>query len=332
MKLVIHIGMHKTGSTAIQRFLEVNRGIFSSLGVLAPTFKTDGSLGHHGLVFPWMTLPHKYKLPGDPINYWKNLAVHGRGHDIVIVSSEELSRQLPVSASFEDIECWSSDFDEIEVILVCRNQLPFIESVYKEITKRITYIPFNQALNNWLIDSHADGLALHYNDIITKITKKSSKIKTNVLLYESMNEHSKGFIGAFFSSIGINIDDNFDNSDCFVNESSDSLGMHICRLATGNIRPSHLLLEESRNFITDRFGPIMTTLYTQPEEKKVYDSFIKHNLKFVKLKNQVSSDESSFLEKYINTEKIYADAIDNTFVAEFREMAYDISPNDFIFS
>lgn len=56
MKVILHIGPHKTGTTAIQTFMNLNREALCRCGVAYPSW-TEGEYNHHGLV-------HGLRTPG----------------------------------------------------------------------------------------------------------------------------------------------------------------------------------------------------------------------------------------------------------------------------
>jgi hypothetical protein len=61
MKFVFHIGPHKTGSTAIQRFLQLHKNLLRESGVFVPTPLTQ-HLGTHEI--PWAALGWDLRLLG----------------------------------------------------------------------------------------------------------------------------------------------------------------------------------------------------------------------------------------------------------------------------
>lgn len=91
MHWVIHIGAPKTGSTAIQRFLQENRDRLSALGILYPDVSLRG-YGHHDLAFllgggyPAWATPQDRPLATLAEELRK--AVKGGGAQTVLLSSE----------------------------------------------------------------------------------------------------------------------------------------------------------------------------------------------------------------------------------------------------
>jgi len=160
--IYIHIGDYKTGSTAIQRFLYLNREKLKELRYLYP-----GNVASHGLLL--------YELKGDT-----NIGVsdpslssriideirNNREHN-VIISSENLSNHK-VPDTPDVLKKFLMPFLEagytIKIILYCRRQDHRLESAYKQFVKnpetRFTLSPeeffekskardYYQILENW---------------------------------------------------------------------------------------------------------------------------------------------------------------------------------------
>src|SRR5699024_9725120 len=131
-RLVIHIGLHKTGSTAIQNVLGNARNFLLQEGIIYPSF--EGEFYHHGLVNPWIALPKVYSF-SDPAKAWKDLTELAKGDHTVIVSSEEFSRLQRSSINYKEVREITRAFDEVTVVLVLRHQLQYIQSIYLEVSK-----------------------------------------------------------------------------------------------------------------------------------------------------------------------------------------------------
>jgi hypothetical protein len=297
MKLILHIGMHKCGSTAIQHFLSSNFDYLQAEGFFIPRFSYAG---HHGMVFPWIELPECYRLSLSPVDHWKNLVKMADGFKTVILSSEEFSRSLPNSVRFQDIETWASDFDEIQIVLILRNQLEFLESVYKEISREKPFNSFHEVIQCWVDSTYADGLDLCYLRLIDRIKDCTNKVKVDVLLYENLIDSELGLIGSFLKMIGSNCN----GDELIINSSYDSLAVELCRNATKEYVVSKDLILAAREFLSERHGPYISTLYTKQQERYVFQSFFDHNLKLIKKLDANAEDSFSFLPDFLQKNKI----------------------------
>lgn len=131
--IFIHIGVHKTGTTSLQYFLSLNRGLLSGNGILYPETGIPDKhnlYGQHQLA--WALMGNK-RYPND--NIWIRLqeeCKRERPAKIVISSEgfdnleqpgiEKLKEQLPS--------------DDIKIILYLRSYLGLLKSMYFESLKK----------------------------------------------------------------------------------------------------------------------------------------------------------------------------------------------------
>jgi hypothetical protein len=126
-RLLLHVGMHKTGSTSIQRFLFANRARLHDRGVLYPDgpFVEPGHAAHHALA--WRILGR----PGfTDLSHWRAAVefIRSDASRVVVLSSEDFSLldtdQIKALAEFLE------DFD-VRVVQVIRNAWGYLTSNYK---------------------------------------------------------------------------------------------------------------------------------------------------------------------------------------------------------
>jgi hypothetical protein len=118
-KLVLHIGMEKTGSTSIQTCLDLNQKKLAALGILYPQLGKVSA--HH------YELAH---LKQDPGLYARELAAEADDYETIIVSSEHFSR-----ASTETrVREYQELFRDYDVTVVCylRDPLSWLVSLFGE--------------------------------------------------------------------------------------------------------------------------------------------------------------------------------------------------------
>ncbi|GGF84558.1 hypothetical protein [Alteromonas lipolytica] len=136
MNLYLHIGNHKTGSTAIQSILESNLEVLREADCLYPeTGRVKGA--HHGIVrhLKKETESHfsdfiGHKADEDGFNSLvNNLKEECDGYNNIIISSEEFFNYN--SLDIERVKKFLSLFNNTTVITYLRNQLAHIESSYK---------------------------------------------------------------------------------------------------------------------------------------------------------------------------------------------------------
>lgn len=145
-KLFLHVGMHKCGTTTIQKFAEANREALSERGLLYPNerdcFHGGSKEAHH-------LLARRVVEDGDGTRaVAKQWVAKARelGTDILL-SSESIARHVyPINRSpqtrasrreyvsrladvFQDLDC------ETQIVLIFRNPVDFVQSMYQEFVR-----------------------------------------------------------------------------------------------------------------------------------------------------------------------------------------------------
>lgn len=131
MKLILHIGNHKTGSTAIQTSFSLNEKALADSGILYP--ETGRIKNAHHL---WSLNMRRVTVPGfkDVIDIEELIVqlqeeISVKNPNIVFMSSEEF---FPANINdYSNISKLFDLFDSVEVVCVLRNQVEHIESGYK---------------------------------------------------------------------------------------------------------------------------------------------------------------------------------------------------------
>ena len=137
MRLYLHIGTHKTGSTAIQYFLDANREALAARGVLYPRSgrpqRRAIAYGHH-LLANELTDPRpaarRRQRAGEPRAAWDALKAELRDarEDIAVVSAEGFDR-LATQQQFSALRSYLDGLD-VKVVAYLRRQDKFLSSYY----------------------------------------------------------------------------------------------------------------------------------------------------------------------------------------------------------
>ncbi|GEM_PF-2633340 len=140
MRLVLHAGTHKTGTTSLQRILAANRDALRQRGYLYPLFR-EAKASHNPFA-------HELALCGpDGVGDLRRRISAGAGRDeTVVVSAEELSARILGTRywdGFDGEDYWDrrraylgrlrdvlGDFDEIAVHLCFRRHDDYAEALY----------------------------------------------------------------------------------------------------------------------------------------------------------------------------------------------------------
>lgn len=123
--IFIHIGMHKTGTTAVQHFLTRNADLLKAKGTLVPVSARPEAApdGHHEL--PWSLRRYAALLPR-----WDELKaeIRASGCSQVCLSSEEFDY-----CDLETIQKIRGLLDgfSVKIVVYLRNQIEFCESLFR---------------------------------------------------------------------------------------------------------------------------------------------------------------------------------------------------------
>ena len=130
-KAIIHIGMHKTGTTTIQATLAANRQSLIENGVLYPSAGAISTGGHLNLVYETIS-SWNYK---PSIGSWNELIAETREHDLplVLLSAENFSGAQNTKKIIDAIKAYCADVDAEPVIVAyVRPQYSYINSLYAQ--------------------------------------------------------------------------------------------------------------------------------------------------------------------------------------------------------
>ncbi|WP_418135401.1 glycosyltransferase family 92 protein [Oceanimonas smirnovii] len=137
MKLIIHPGHAKCGSTSIQNFLRVNRGKLFSSGYLVPDINFnffDHPEVRHETESPRAFL-EKIILGDDVGNFTEKLkSITGKyNHHTLIISAENLTNRIsPGSNSYKIHQALKENFSEVTLIYYIKPQDNFILSSWQQ--------------------------------------------------------------------------------------------------------------------------------------------------------------------------------------------------------
>ena len=142
MKLVIHMGLHKTASTSFQNFLHLNRNVLLDSGVIYPEIEQHAS---HFLI-PRRILRNNWGFVEDYMKHTLSIA-RQRNVKTVLVSSEGFETILLESfraAQFEKL-VRGIGYSEIHWICVLRSQWDYFNSLYDQMSKHQVCLNYAEA-------------------------------------------------------------------------------------------------------------------------------------------------------------------------------------------
>uniref|UniRef100_A0A7V5XFA7 Sulfotransferase domain-containing protein n=1 Tax=Thermodesulfobacterium geofontis TaxID=1295609 RepID=A0A7V5XFA7_9BACT len=131
--LILHVGAHKTGSTAIQVFLYKYRNLLQNFGLLywiEEEITKKGMYGQHNLAWYFTNRTHVFSLDLLERMYFNFMNQISNKNLDVVISSEEFMFLNETSAE-RLIKDFSPFFDKIYLIIYVRPQVELVLSLYQ---------------------------------------------------------------------------------------------------------------------------------------------------------------------------------------------------------
>jgi len=212
-RLLLHAGLHKTGTTAIQAFASRNRGELRRRGVWYPGYEPVRSVDHQS----HNRLAHSFAQTGKRgllsaqeieslVDYWQT-----QGSDeTILISAEAFSRHVLTDEHNDWLSqrvmylrhvAESLNAFEVDAVLVLRRQDEYVHSTYLEHVMKgtkegaLSFEEFRQRLGD---------LHLQYEKNLMAFESCFDRI--HVMLYEDLRRDPR-FCANFFSGIGFDVSD-----------------------------------------------------------------------------------------------------------------------------
>lgn len=200
-KVFIHIGQHKTGTTSIQNFLNINRKILKKNGFIYPNFK---SIASHPLAWSFNFGNNHVKesfLKNNPqfkVQVQKELDKAFHQKENIVISSEVFCENI----NTESMKTIKSKFKDSDVKIICylRRQDYLFESKFRN---TVHFKDFNEDFKNYI------------KRIIDRPIPKSLPIdawadmfgKENIIIrpYEKEQLFSQDLVRDFINIIGLKL-------------------------------------------------------------------------------------------------------------------------------
>jgi len=154
-RVILHIGTHKTGTTAVQGSLGEASDALLSRGVLYPRSGRRG-VGHVELA---RLAEHPGEMPGGREGEQELLEeIRAASPGTLVLSAERFTSPVsPRRARWAEWLCTHLDARRVQVIGYVRPQWEYIESAYAQRTKAgVTWVDFERHLHSALADSKYD--------------------------------------------------------------------------------------------------------------------------------------------------------------------------------
>lgn len=282
-RVVLHIGTHKTGTTAVQNALAHNRRLLRRHGIVYPELGR-GQPAHHGLAALWNSSVASYEPPGGAEAAWRALARdHARGDATLLLSSEELSRNYgPNRVDFRFMREVLQGFERIDVICVLRDQVSFLQSVYLEISKNKVPEPTTRRpFPSWsrfhdaaITKGVAAGLRIDHNGLYDTLVDVFGVEHVHMASYAEALSHPQGATGVVVDRLGAGLDPSRLSlpDGGRANVTGDPLSVWAAAQISAPRRPPDALVAAVQEVVVARYGR-RTTLYTNTEIRLVRERF-----------------------------------------------------------
>ncbi|WP_421726512.1 hypothetical protein [Bauldia sp.] len=207
MTVFLHIGSHKTGTTAIQKFAHAPRRKLRNRGLWYPGYSEIGRpsrYGHHHFSHAVANAPRGGFRPEDALRFAEAIRQRRRDGEDVLISAEPIYRHVLGEGDY-----WQQrrayvehlrdvlELDDVVVVAVLRRQDGFARSLYQEKVRAKRYTaPFRQ----FLVEERQD---FEYHRQLEPFADVFGRV--DVKVYEDLRD--KGLIDAFFQQLGVAVAD-----------------------------------------------------------------------------------------------------------------------------
>ncbi len=205
MTVVLHIGTHKTGSTAIQRFAAANRSKLRARGLWYPSYdeiKLFVHYGHHHIAHALANENGNRLSIEDTRRFIDHVTAKQRPGETILISAEPFYRHvLPAEGGYwaerqayvERVRAFFPGPD-VKILTTVRRQDTFARSLYQE---RVKVTKYRQTFPEFI----ADRSPFEYYEHLRLFRDAFGNV--DVLVYEDLA--AKGLIDAFFAHLGVDI-------------------------------------------------------------------------------------------------------------------------------
>lgn len=195
MKIYIHIGTHKTGSTSIQNVLFNNRQKLIDKGFYYPRV-VDNHTGQHHLA--WMLAENNFD---EASSYLKGEVSNAEalGCESIILSSEEFE----FLGSSERISFFKN-FGEVSIVVMLRRQDDFLEAEYNQSVKMPT-VRYSKDIFHFYVEKNFSS-RMNYAHILQNWKKVYDESSLQIISYDLARKNGT-LLTSFFNFLNLNLDE-----------------------------------------------------------------------------------------------------------------------------
>ena len=207
--LYIHCGTHKTGTSAIQKFLKNNQEKLEKNNLHYTNIGNTKAYPdcNHNLAWKISGDPKLEKLNDSLNDFFELLKISNKN---LIISSEDFQFINLEKQSYDKFceEIYKNNY-KIKVILYLRNQFDYFRGVYQILLmSAVKFINFKQALtmikqNDHLLKINKTTFCFNYNFLLKNIKEKLS-VSDDDIICKSYDENKENLIQSFNNIINFN--------------------------------------------------------------------------------------------------------------------------------
>lgn len=279
--VVLHIGLHKTGTTTLQDSFAANADLLARHGIHYP--RLAKATGHHWLACDWNPhLPAAYRIEGGGMAALQALARdHAAGDGTLVLSSEELSRADPAfRPDMDAIRAALAPFARIRVVCTLRAQWRFLQSVWLEMAKHAApSISPLELIRKAIAGPQAHGLWMDPNALYDHLLESFTAEEIVFLDHGTVQAEPEGILGAMLRLLDGPAPDTMTQEPS--NVSGEPLALWLAAaIATPAPAPPDLHAA-TLAALHEQFGPkVRSTLFTVAEREAVTRAFAPLNAAF----------------------------------------------------
>lgn len=291
MKIFVHIGMHKTGSTSIQHFFCSQRDQLNDLLVEYP--RTKNNLIHHDDLL---------NLRFESTKKLKSILQRISGSEIkkVILSAEAVS-VLNEQETLQLHNCLLQ-FGDVTYILILRDWSGYLPSRYQQNCKRRDTQTFSEFINS-LVNHDTPHHDLYYEIIIEKYLNLNAQLK--IISYDNAIQEDR-LIQEFCDALELDIIVSLESQNKF-NQRWGTLRTEITRITNG-LLAQHFKVPQNELFNSISKQKKFNRAFDLDFNNRSYDNdlrpieeLIKESIRFYKkLPIQISSQYETLTKKYFD--------------------------------
>ncbi|MEA1052920.1 hypothetical protein U5801_24380 [Lamprobacter modestohalophilus] len=207
-RIVLHIGLHKTGTTSLQAFCAEHRNALRSAGVCYPDLGTDAQ---HALLAEQMPWLERFRYGPSERDAWDFAlaAYRSTGAHTLLLSSEEFSRADPVSVDMAQLAAQLNDQlaaaqptqhaapPRVSLLCTLREQIGLIESLYGQDARWDAPPSLAEVYDQALSSNRVSGIFLDFGALRQHLLSGFAPHQLHFLSYRQASAQPGGLIGTF---------------------------------------------------------------------------------------------------------------------------------------